>query len=248
MKNGFKSTRLYHGKLFSKIIFLTIILVILFTIFLLSNFTNNLNHSLIQIGTNEINRVTYKFITDKINSSIFNDTNLEDILILEKNNQDEILYVDFDLEQAYLVLDQVSNILTSSLEELNSGNVSVAYLDENLSHELGSMVLSIPIGNSFQNMYFYNLGPKVPVRIHFIGSVLTNLKTKVTNYGFNNALVELFVTIEFKTQIMSPFDVEELTLKYDAVIASIMVEGEVPSFYGGTIEKESSIYTKEIDL
>ena len=168
-------------------------------------------------------------------------------MVIEKNNQDEILYVDFDLEQAYLVLDQVSNILTNSFDELNSGNVSVAYLDEELSHELGSMVLSIPVGNSFQNMYFYNFGPKVPVRINFVGSVLTNLKTKVTDYGLNNALVELFVYIEFKTQIMSPFDIEEVTLKYDAVIASMMIEGEVPNFYGGTIERESSIYTKEIE-
>ncbi len=247
MKNGFKSTRLYHGKLLSKIIFVTIILVILFTFFLLSKFTSHLNHSLIQISTNEVTRVTYSFITDKINSSVFNHTNLEDILILEKNNQDEILYVDFNLEQAYLVLDQVSNILINSFDELNSGNVSVAYLDEELSHELGSMVLSIPVGNSFQNMYFYNFGPKVPVRINFIGSVLTNLKTKVTDYGLNNALVELFVYIEFKTQIMSPFDIEEVTLKYDAVIASMMIEGEVPNFYGGTIERESSIYTKEIE-
>ena len=107
------------------------------------------------------------------------------------------------------------------------------------------MVLSIPIGNSFSHFYFYNLGPRIPVRINFIDSVLTNLKTKVTNYGLNNALVELFVTIEFKTQIMSPFQMEEITLKYDAVIASMMIEGEVPSFYGGTIERESSIYTQE---
>lgn len=247
MRNGFKGIRIYHGKLLSKIIFVTIILVILFTIFLLSKFTNHLNHSLIQISTNEITRVTYRFIIDKLNSSIFNHTNLEDILILEKNKQDEILYVDFNLEQAYLVLDEVSGILTDAFALLDDENVSVAYLDEDLSHELGSMVLSIPIGNSFQNMYFYNLGPRVPVRIHFIGSVLTNLKTKVTDYGLNNALVELFVHIEFKTQIMSPFDVEEITLKYDAVIASVMIEGEVPNFYGGTIERESSIYTKEIE-
>ena len=73
------------------------------------------------------------------------------------------------------------------------------------------------------------------------------MKTKVTDYGLNNALVELFVYVEFKMQIMSPFHVEEVTLKYDALIASMMIEGEVPNFYGGMIEKESSIYTKEID-
>ena len=242
MRNGFKSIRKFHGKILSKIIFLTIILVILFTIFLLSKFTNNLNHSLIEISTNEVNRVTYRFITDKLNSNLFNDYNLADILITEKNQQCDIIYVDFNLEKAYLVLDQVSSILNQSFQDLENGNVAVSYLDSELSHELGSMVLSIPIGNSFDNLYFYNLGPKIPVRINFIGSVLTNLKTKVTDYGLNNALVELFVYIEFKTQIMSPLEVEEITLKYDAVIASMMIEGEVPNFYGGSIERESSLY------
>ena len=246
MKNGFKSTRVFHGKVLSKIIFMTIIFVVLFTIFLLSKFVKNMDRTLIEISEDEITRVTYRFITDELNHSIFNETNLEDILMIEKNSQGELLYVDFNLDQAYLVLDQVSSILTNSFEELESGNVSVAYLDSKLSHELGSMVLSIPIGNSFSHLYFYNLGPKIPVRINFIGSVLTNLKTKVTDYGLNNALVELFVYIEFKTQIMSPFQVEEITLEYDAVIASMMIEGEVPSFYGGTIERESNIYTKDI--
>lgn len=246
MRNGFKSTRIYHGKILSKIILITIIFIVLFTIFLLSKFTNQLNQSLVQISMSEVTRVTERFITDKLDHTVFNQTNLEDILILEKNDLGEILYVDFNLDQAYLVLDQISSILTSSFESLEDGNVSVAYLDEELSHELGSMVLSIPIGNSFENLYFYNLGPKIPVRINFVGSVLTNLKTKVTDYGLNNALVELFIYIEFKTQIMSPFDMEEITLKYDAVIASMMIEGEVPNFYGGTIERESSIYSQDI--
>lgn len=246
MRTNFKSTRKYHGKFLSKIIIMTIILVLLFTIFLLSKFTKNLNKTLIDISTSEITRVTERFITERLNNSIFNNTKLEDILILEKNSQEEIIYVDFNLEKAYQVLDEVSNVLTNSLDNLDSGNVSVAYLDKELSHELGSMVLSIPIGNSFNNLYFYNFGPRIPVRINFIGSVLTNLKTKVTDYGLNNALVELFVYIEFKTQIMSPFDMEEITLNYDAVIASMMIEGEVPNLYGGTIEKSSNIYQSEL--
>lgn len=246
MRNNFKSMRLYHGKKLKKIVFATILLVGFFTFFLLSRFVHSLNDALIDISSSEITRVIDRFITDELNSSIFNEQNLADILIIEKNNQGEILYVDFDLEQAYHVLDTVSLTLTDSFNRLENGNVSVAYLDSELSHELGSMVLSIPIGNSFDNLYFYNFGPKIPVRINFIGSVLTNLKTKVTDYGLNNALVELFVYLDFKVQIMSPFDIEEISLEYDAVIASMMIEGSVPNYYGGFMEKSSNIYSKEI--
>ena len=247
MKNGFKSIRKYNGKKISKIVFITIILIIFLTIFLFIKFINGIDEALVNISTNEIRRVTYSFITDKLNSSVFNNNSLNNILVLEKNNNGEIIYVNFDLERAYIILDKVSIILTDSFKELENGNISVNYLDESLSHELGSMVLSIPVGNSFNNLYFYNFGPKIPVKINFIGSILTNLKTKVTNYGLNNALVEIFVYIEFKIQIISPFKVEDVTLEYDAVIASMMVEGEVPNVYGGTIERDSNIYTKDIE-
>ena len=246
MRNNFKSMRLYHGKKLKMIVFITIFLVGFFTFFLLSKFVHSLNDALIDISSSEITRLIYLFITDELNSSIFNEKNLADILIIEKNNQGEILYVDFDLEQAYQVLDRVSLTLTSSFDQLEDGNVSVAYLDSKLSHDLNSMVLSIPIGNSFNNLYFYNFGPKIPVRINFNGAVLTNLKTKVTDYGLNNALVELFVYLDFTVQIMSPFDIEEISLEYDAVIASMMIEGSVPNYYSGVIEKDSSIYRKEI--
>ncbi len=247
MRNSFKSKHKYNSKFLSKIILLTIILIGGFTVFLLARFTNKISNTLMQISKSEITRITYEFIVERLDSSLFNKANLEDILVLEENEAGEILYVDFDLEQAYSVLGQASDILTNALGELESGQVSVLYLDEELSHELGSMVLNIPIGNGFDNAYFYNLGPKIPVRINFVGSVLTNLKTEITDYGFNNALVEMFIYIEFKTQIISPAQVEEITLKYDAVIASMMVEGSVPKFYGGTIEKESSIYSQNIE-
>ncbi len=246
MKNGFKSIRKYSGKNISRIVFVTIILIIFLTIFLFVKFINGIDETIINISTNEIRRVTYSFITNKLNSSVFNNNSLNDILILEKNNKGEIIYVDFDLEQAYIVLDEVSKILTESFSALENGNITVNYLDKSLTHELGSMVLSIPIGNSFNNLYFYNFGPRIPVKVNFIGSVLTNLKTKVTNYGLNNALVEMFVYIEFNIQIMGPYKVEEVNLEYDAVIASMMVEGEVPSWYGGLIESQSNAYTKKV--
>ena len=73
---------------------------------------------------------------------------------------------------------------------------------------------------------------------------MTNLETKVTNYGLNNALVELFVYIKFENEIISPFKRKKIDMEYDTIIASMMIEGEVPSFYNGVIEKESGLITK----
>jgi len=237
----------YNFKILSKITFLTFILISLFTFFLLIRFNKNIGDNLINISSLELKRVINLLITDKINNNILNKDTLKDLLIINKNNKDEILYVDFDLDKAYKILDNVSNILTNSFKNIEDGDISIAYLDKEFSHEVNGMILNVPIGSTLDSVNFYNLGPKVPVRINFIGTVLTNLQTKVTNYGLNNALVEVFIYIDFSCDIIAPFKTESVDLKYDAVIASMMIEGEVPNFYNGTMEKNSNIYSKSIE-
>ncbi len=247
MKHIFKSKNKYHKKILSKITFFTIILIILFTLFLLINFNQNLNKTAIDISNKELNNLLYSIVTERINNHVLNEETLKDILIINKNKDDEILYVDFNLDNAYKVLDKISNVLTSSLKETKNGNIAIGYYNKELSHTTNSLILNIPIGSLLKSLYFYNLGPKIPIKINFIGSLLTNLETKITNYGLNNALVEVYVYTTINCEILSPFNKNNVSLKYDSVIASLMVEGKVPNFYDGSIEKNSAIYSKSYE-
>lgn len=240
-----KKKKVFELKL-SKILSLTFILIGLLTFFFLHLFSKRTNNTLINIASGEINKVTYSIITDKINNKILNDKTLKDILNINKNKNDEILYVDFNLDQAYKVLDNVSNVITSSFKGIENGSVEINYLDEALTHETNGLVLSIPIGVSLNSMFFLNTGPKIPVKINFIGTVLTNLETKITNYGLNNALVEVFVYIEFHNEIITPFEMKDMSFKYDAIIASEMIQGSVPQFYNGVIDTRSNVYHKTL--
>lgn len=247
MKYVFKSKGKVNNKFLSKIVNFTIILIIIFTFFLLHKFNKEMNNNIISISDASISKLTYGLLTERINNTILNKNTLEDILIINKNSKDEILYVNFNLDKAYNILDTVSDILANSFKNLENGTISLAYYDKELSHKTDGIVLNIPVGSTLRSNYFYNLGPKIPVKINFIGSVLTNLETKITNYGLNNALVEVFIYIEFHNQIITPFKTEEITLNYDSVIAAMMINGTVPSFYNGVIESNSPAYSKKIE-
>ncbi len=247
MKNSFKSKCNHNKKVLGKIVFLTFILIILVTFFLLYKFNKNINKNLMMISEAETEKVTYNIITSKITNSLINKESVKDILIINKNNDGEILFVDFDLDKAYKLLDSVSLVLTDTISSLENGNIDIAYLNKDLTHKTNGIILNIPVGSVLNSNYFYNLGPKIPVKINYIGSVLTNLETKVTNYGLNNALVELFIYVEFHSEIVLPFRTKDIEIKYNAVVASMMIEGEVPSFYNGVIEKSSDIFTQNID-
>lgn len=246
MKTFFKS-KCKNNKILGKIIFLTIILIILFTFFLFTNFNKNMNNNIIEIGKTELNRINNNFITNKLTNNIINDETIKDLLNITKNSKGEILYVDFNLDKAYKLLDKVSNVLTTSIKELETGSIDLSYLDKELTHQTGGIVLSLPLGTTLKSQYFYNLGPKVPVQINYIGTVLTNLETKITNYGLNNALVEIFIYVKLTNKLITPFNVEDIELKYDAVIASLMINGAVPEFYNGTISTQSNIHSKSLE-
>lgn len=247
MKTVFKSKHKHLKNINYYKIVLSFLLIFMFTFLFLYQFQHNVSKHLVDISTAEVNRIMHGYITDKINHSILNRDSLNDILIIHKNKNDEILYVDFNLDKAYQVLDTVSNVLTDCIHSIENGEVDIHYYNNELSHKASSILLNIPLGSATKSFYFYELGPKIPVEINFIGSVLTNLETKITNYGLNNALVEVFVYIEFHNQVLSPFQYEDVVLKYDTIIASMMIEGSVPNFYNGSIDKSSEIYSKTIN-
>ena len=243
----FNGKKLNNKNILNKLILISIILISFLTIFLFLKFNKNINNNLDNIVSNELNRLTYNIVNSNINLDLLEESDLNNILIINKNENDEILYVDFNLKNAYQVLDNVTNKLNESLNKIEDGTINIAYYDYKLSHNTNSLVLSIPIGSVLNNVYLANLGPKIPVKINFIGSILTNLETKVTNYGLNNALVEIYINLKFNNEILSPFKNKTISLNYNTIIASMMIEGEVPSFYNGVIEKTSSIYPKKID-
>lgn len=234
MKTNFKAKSNINN--FKRLVFLTIILIIGITFFLIKNFIRNISENIINISESEITRVTYSFITNRINHDLITKEDLNNILVITKNKNDEILYVDFNLDIAYKVLDNVSEVMTSSFRDLEQGNINISYYDD-FSHKTNSLILSIPFGSTLNNMFLYNMGPKIPVKVNFNSTILTNLETKITNYGLNNALVEVFVYIECNNEIMAPFKLKNMNFKYKSIIASMMIEGSVPDFYNGSINK-----------
>ena len=56
-----------------------------------------------------------------------------------------------------------------------------------------------------------------------VGSVLSNVKTKITNYGINNALLEVLVEIEVSEQIILPFISQKETIKQRLIAIAVAV-------------------------
>ena len=162
---------------------------------------------------------------------------MKDIIVINKNKEGEILYVSYDMDQAYFALEVVTQELETSISELENGTSNIN--SRNIVSGKKGIALKMPLFINSKSMFLSNLGPNIYIPINFVGSVLTNIKTKITDYGINNALVERYVTIVLETNLISPVVDEMSKINYDVLVASTVINGRVPSVYGGIIESKS---------
>lgn len=198
-------------------IYIFIINMILFLgLFFFNNYAKYANKKIINVATIKLNEMMESVVSNNINYNLLKTISLDNILVIDKNSNDEIIRASFNLEKAYLVLDYV----TKELENVISSK------EDNYHMELPMFIGS-------DNILVSSLGPKVYVPVKFVDSILTNLRTNITDYGLNNALVEIYVTINLKSDLIGPVNKKRVELNYEALIASSVIAGRVPSIYGG---------------
>lgn len=158
----------------------------------------------------------------KSNNFITNEE-INNILYIDKNNSNEIVYLDYDIDKTYKLLNK--------------------YIDSLKKDNSKSKILTVPFFIASDNIIISSLGPKIKFKYEIIDNVKGKIKTKVTDFGVNNALVEMYFELEIGYLVVIPMNKKESVLKTEILISSKIINGKVPTFYGKNIFKESGVST-----
>ncbi len=235
-------------------IFVVTILMCFVSIGFLLNVINNrftpilLETAELEIGkfsTIVINKAIAQVLEDKINTNELFDT--------IQNNEGEIQTIDFNPIIVNQVLSIATSVVQNNLKLLEEGNLdSIGIYDmdlpENRIQDLKKgIVTKIPMGVVTKNALLSNIGPSIPIRLHYIGDVNSHITTEITSYGINNALVKVGVNLEMTAQIILPFITKKMVLDCDIPLAIKMIQGNVPNYYGNGLVKDSSLYSVPLE-
>lgn len=153
-----------------------------------------------------------------------------------KNNNGEIESIDFDTAIINDIMISVSKNIRKRLLEVEKG--------ENLPEELYSNMLDkklkngiiyeVPVGVAFGNAFFSNMGPKIPVKVKYSGNVGLDVKTKVSEYGLNSALIEVYIYVEVTQRTILPFSSKDIKLTSEIPVVIKVVKGTIPYYLSGT--------------
>lgn len=212
--------------------YVTIILIILCSWFNIRYIGIKLMPHIKYIVEKNVNKSIYNYVYNIFDKEVLENENMLDIISLNTNSEGEIISVDYKFNIAYKYLSDGMNYLYD--------NVSKMKINTDFD-SVNDGVYFIPVGYTQNNMLLDNLGFKIPCKIMYLSEIDMGFKTRVTDYGMNNVLVELYLNINIKNNLMSPNSFYEFGNTYEMIIASKVVMGRIPSYYGGTIEKSTSI-------
>lgn len=91
------------------------------------------------------------------------------------------------------------------------------------------------------NTLLANLGPQVPVHFSVVGDVQSDFRRKITEYGINNAMIELSINIQANVQIVIPFSTSTTVVETDIPVYVGVIPGKVPNFYSSGSDSSSDI-------
>lgn len=155
---------------------------------------------------------------------------VDNLITVVKNSKEEIVEVDFKILECEKIMMTIINYMNADNDILNENGYRI----------------DVPLGYVTSSPLFVNLGPKIPISVKMIDVALGSVKTKISEFGINNALVELYIDITIKLESSLPLVKNGTSVTYYSVIASKIISGKVPDFYNGVLSSESKTFNLPI--
>lgn len=224
----------------------TLILIFISLVFIINFIGNKITPGIVSYAETELEKFTTRIINSVISTEI-KDISLEELFIITKDNNDYIKTIDYNPIVVNGVLSNITTKVDRLLRNVENGeNLFELSNDVLENYDIEKLkkgiIFEMAITTIFDNPLLSNLGPRIPVRIFMLGSTSSNINTKITNYGINNALIETSIVIDLKLQIVLPYKTEKVSFQNSIPISLKLIQGIVPNYYFNGIDKNSSSF------
>ena len=233
--------RLRHGRLgFIKkkdIYVITFLLVLMCTIFIFKLLGKYVSPILLDYAEMETTKLSTLIINKAVENQVSNDFNALDMIKTVTNKNGEIVSVDFDTNIVNQSLVSINNTISVNLKYLEEGKLDlldIADINNTYTYKSdNNIIYQIPLGVITDLPIIADIGPKIPVKTNTIGSVISNVRTDLTPYGINNALLKIYIEVSVTEQVIMPFISKKINISLEVPILVKIINGSIPEVYGG---------------
>ncbi len=234
-----------------KIVFWTLLVSIIMAIILINILGKKVNPIILRYSQAEAKRFGVFAINTSLDQKFINELD-EDIFETTFNDKQEIQMINFKSKKVNLLLEKVAKKVQQNLVDLENGNTDQLVLANTFKgmkfKEIKTgVVCEMPFGALFSNAIVANNGPVFPIKLNFIGDVITNLNTKVSSYGINIVYLEVSIHIEIEERITMPKFTDSVKISNDIPLTIKIIQGTLPDYYLSALERNSPIFSLPIE-
>lgn len=240
-----KKIILFNKKNKVNVFVITFILLIFALVFIFKFINKMVTPTILNYAELEARKLATLVINSAINKNISNKIKSEEIFLITKDSNNQINSIDFNPSVVNSILTETTTIIQKELKQIEDGNVEnienfdLEYISEDKKAKKG-IIFEIPSGLVFNNAFFANLGPKIPIKLNLVGDITSEITTQVTNYGINNALIEIRINIKLMEQVILPLASNKIEIESSIPIAIKLIQGTVPNYYLNGITNSSN--------
>jgi len=191
----------------------------------------------VQYAEVQTNKIAAHVVSKAINSRTSSVLDVNEIIEDLPSESDYMVTTKFNTEIINQVRAETTALVKEHLELAEQGDLSQLPDLENVEYDVreiqkgDGIVFFVPIAQALNLPLLGNLGPRVPIRFHIIGNVASDVATSITEFGINNAKVEVNIHLKVNVQIIIPFASQQSTVEQTIPVAIGLVRGQVPHIY-----------------
>jgi len=194
----------------------------------------------------ETTKLSTLIINKAVENQVSNNFKVDDMVKMTTNKNGEIVSVDFDTNIVNQSLVSINNTVQTNLKYLEEGKLNLIDMPEvnssyDLSEGASGIIYQIPFGVITDTPIIADIGPKIPVKTSLIGSVISNVRTELTPYGINNALLKIYIEVTVTEQVILPFISKRINISLEVPVLMKLINGSIPEVYGGAYSVTSPI-------
>lgn len=243
----------YNNLLFNikkrNIIVIITSLIFICTFFIFHLLNKYISPILLDYAEIETTKLSTLIINKAVENQVNNNFKIEDMIKTTTNKNGEIVSVDFDTNVVNQSLVSINNTIQTNLKYLEEGKLSLIDMpDINSPYDLekssSGIIYQIPFGVITDTPIIADIGPKIPVKTSLIGSVISNVRTEITPYGINNALLKIYIEVTVTEQVILPFISKRINISLEVPVLMKLINGNIPNVYGGNYSVSTPITTE----
>ena len=211
-------------------ILLLIIIIIIISLSTTYRFiNNNITPLIIDYSEISMKRMTSIIINQSINDDMFLNEEMNDLFIVTRNDNQEIEEVTLNS----IIINKIQNRLSDACEN-NLRLIEKEKYSSLKNFNIDEEYFKIPLSVAMNSKIFSNSNFNIPIKFKLIGNVTSNIDTDIKEYGINNSLITVSISITVEMKVVLPLTTNNVSITTSVPIIMKLIQGKIPNYYSKT--------------